>query len=120
MFASKLALPAAWLLLLGTAVAAPAPDTATTQQVANPADPFVTVDEAGIRRTVTPIMTTINGVPTLLTPAPQPDVTGSVLATGTDDVAQPAATDDKGAAAGAACSNTAGAFKPFCQPKHND
>ncbi|KAK4144373.1 uncharacterized protein C8A04DRAFT_11496 [Dichotomopilus funicola] len=50
-----LAIPAAaWLLLLGTASAVPAPPLEELPTTADPAAPWVTVDEAGATQTVTP------------------------------------------------------------------
>lgn len=116
MFTSKLALPAAWLLLLGAASAVPAPDKVAVRQAANPTDAWVTVDESGVPKTITPVMTTIDGVPTLLNAAPR-DVTVKTTSVG---AAQPRPTDDKGASDLEACSNANGEFHPFCLPKHND
>ncbi|KAL2128668.1 hypothetical protein VTI74DRAFT_8857 [Chaetomium olivicolor] len=125
MFPSKLTLPA-WLLLLGSTTAAPAPENVTARQAANPMDPWVTVNEDGVPKTVTPVQTTIKGTPTLLNAAPF-EVTANVftkrpfgILTTSTGAAQPVATNGKGAGALAACSNTNGDFKPFCLPKHND
>ncbi|KAK4241560.1 hypothetical protein C8A03DRAFT_30284 [Achaetomium macrosporum] len=116
----------AWLLLLGTASAVPKPTGLVARQGANPTDLWVTVDESGIPKTITPVLTTISGTPTLLSAAPY-DVTATVwtkhpygdLTTSTGP-GQPKATNDKGAGAFAACRNTDGEFKPFCLPKNND
>jgi hypothetical protein len=91
----------------------------------------VTVDEDGHARTITPVLTTVSGVPTLLSAAPY-EVTATVFTmrpwgykTTSTGAAQPAATNDKGAGAFAACrSSSIGDggedFKPFCLPKHQD
>ena len=112
MLAPKLVLPVAWLLFLGTASAAPASDN---KLVAG--EPWVTVDEDGQPKTVTPVLTTIHGTPTVIN-APPPDVTESVVQS--TDAAQPHPTKGKGGAAFAACHNTDGKYKPFCLPKEND
>lgn len=109
MFASKLILPAAWLLLLGTVSAAPAADKLDARQAADPVD----------SKTVTTILTTTDGAPTVVPGAAHDphDVTTTTEATSTDD-AQP----KKGGAGGPfpACHSTGGEFMPFCLPKNND
>ncbi|SPQ18341.1 f381ca63-ea10-4bda-8231-ca288ce67272 [Thermothielavioides terrestris] len=122
------ALPAVGLLLLGMGTVSATPRSAglVARQGANPTDPWVTVDEEGIPKTVTPVLTTISGTPTLLS-APPPDLTAtlftkhpnSILTTSTGP-AEPVPTNDNGTAAFPPCSNTDGEFKPFCRPKHND
>ncbi|KAK4116301.1 hypothetical protein N656DRAFT_774527, partial [Canariomyces notabilis] len=135
MLTSKFPLSAAWLLLLllvGTTSAAPARDQAlAARQAAQPTDPWVTVDEDGHARTITPVLATVSGVPTLLSAAPY-EVTATVFTmrpwgykTTSTGAAQPVATNDKGAGAFAACrSSSIGDggedFKPFCLPKHQD
>ncbi|GAB1310549.1 Mid2 domain-containing protein [Madurella fahalii] len=126
MLVSNLALPVAWLLLLDSVYATPAPDQVAARQAAAPTDPWVTVDAEGHPKTITPVWTTISGTPTLLSPAPF-DVTATVFTkrpygykTTSTGVAQPVATNDKGAGAFAACRNVDGEFRPFCLPRHRD
>ncbi|KAK3309933.1 uncharacterized protein B0T15DRAFT_18681 [Chaetomium strumarium] len=116
----------AWLLLLGTAAAVPKPTGLVARQAADLDNLWVTVDESGVPRTVTPVLTTISGTPTLLN-APPHDVTATVWTkhpygevTTITGPARPKATNDKGAGAFAACRNIDGEFKPFCMPKNND
>ncbi|KAK4128650.1 hypothetical protein N657DRAFT_639136 [Parathielavia appendiculata] len=99
---NKLAISAAWLLLLGA--------TSAAERAA--------VDSSDVTTTITTVLTTTTGVPTLLSTAPN-DATDSVLST-TTGAARPAPTNQKGAAELAACHNTDGEFRPFCLPKHND
>lgn len=124
-----LAIPAAaWLLLLGTASAVPAspPEELPT---ADPAAPWVTVDAAGVTKTVTPVPTVIDGVATILNAAPEATDAPSaelVPADGTLAGGDAAPGVDTGAGAGAGaggrheCHNLDGPFKPFCLPKHRD
>jgi hypothetical protein len=92
MFSSRLALQAAWLLLLGTASAVPAPEPAAVD-------------------TATSVSTTITGTSTHATDGELSPSTGA---------AKPVPTNDKGTDAFVACHNTDGEFKPFCLPKHTD
>ncbi|KAL2263553.1 hypothetical protein VTK26DRAFT_6289 [Humicola hyalothermophila] len=120
MFASRLVLPAAWLLFIATALAAPASDKLVA------GEPWVTVDEDGHPKTVTPVLTTIHGTPTVINAAPH-DVTATVsmghqageMVTSTGNAA-PRPTNKNGAGAFAVCHNTDGEHKPFCLPKNND
>jgi hypothetical protein len=99
MITCKLALPAAWLVLLGTASAVPAPEPAAVDAT-------------------TSVSTTITGTSTLLETATN-HATDSALGTSTGP-AKPVPTNDKGTDAFVACHNTDDEFKPFCLPKHND
>lgn len=112
---------AAWLLLLGTASAVPAPPLEELPTTADPAAPWVTVDEAGATQTVTPVPTTIDGVATILNAAPEATDAPSAELIPTDG--EPAGADT-GAGPGAGghreCRNSDGPFKPFCLPKHHD
>jgi Ykl077w/Psg1 (Pma1 Stabilization in Golgi) len=126
MFASKISLPAIWLLLLlGTTSALPAPDVTAAQEAANPTAVWVSVDASGQPRTVTPVLTTISGTPTVLSGAPY-DVTGTVftktnlaIATTETEAAVPTAVSPDGSGAFAACKSSDGDFKPFCAPLNN-
>ncbi|KAK3393583.1 hypothetical protein B0H63DRAFT_20602 [Podospora didyma] len=120
------------LLLLGTAFAIPAPARTVVAAIAarqdaasavNPTAAWVTVDESGKPRTITPIQTTISGTPTIISAAPY-DVTGTehtytnyaILTTSTGAIAAPQATATSGAGSFAVCKNKDGEFKPFCLP----
>jgi hypothetical protein len=117
----------AWLVLLGTAAAVPKPTGLVARQTADLDNLWVTVDESGIPRTVTPVLTTISGTPILLN-APPHDVTATVWTkhpygepTTITGPPRPKPTSGNGAGAFAACHNgTHGEFKPFCLPKNND
>ncbi|KXX75581.1 hypothetical protein MMYC01_206661 [Madurella mycetomatis] len=126
MFVFKLPLLAAWLLLLGSVSAAPAPDQVVATQAAASTDPWVTVDAEGHPKTITPTWTTIGGTPTLLSPAPF-DIPTTVSTkrpygyqTTNIGAAQSVTTNDKGAGASTTCRNVDGEFKPFCLPKHRE
>jgi len=132
----------AWLLLLilsGTASAVPHVNRSThtiaiaarqTDAPATPADPtapWVTVDESGRPKTVTPVLTTISGTPTIISGAPY-ELTGTVftqtrfdaiITTSTGVAAAPTANKGDGSGAFALCHNTEGDFAPFCEPKNN-
>lgn len=81
-------------------------------------DPWVSVDASGVPvATVTPVLTTVNGVATTISAAP-----ASLTATTTSQTdkkstasagAEPTAT---GGGSFLACHNTDGAFAPFCKP----
>ena len=128
-------LPATWLLLLGTAsavVIVPNSDRddgvvamAPRQTRAAAIDPWVTVDESGRPKSVTPVLTTVSSTPTVVSGAPY-DVTGTVftktayaVVTMSTGAAQPVATGADGSGAFAVCRNTDGAFAPFCEPRNN-
>lgn len=91
----------------------------------NPTELWVTVDESGRPKTVTPVLTTISGTPTVISGAPN-DVTGTVFTetkngayyTSTG-LAAPTATGKDGSGAFALCKNPDSEFTPFCEPKNN-
>jgi len=97
-----------------------------TQSAANPTDLWVTVDESGRPKTVTPILTTISGTPTIISGAPY-QVTGTVFTQTRADVKittstgaeQPKATGSDGSGSFALCRNRDGDHAPFCEPKNN-
>ncbi|KAK3899823.1 hypothetical protein C8A05DRAFT_46202 [Staphylotrichum tortipilum] len=89
---SRLALPAAWLLLLGAASASPAPAKTPSTQTATATDLIVTVDAAGVTRTIAPKAAGATASPAAVN-----------------------ATDST-----TACHNPDGEFKPFCLPKDKD
>ncbi|KAK0735030.1 hypothetical protein B0T26DRAFT_632653 [Lasiosphaeria miniovina] len=124
------------LLLLDAALAIPAAAPVAVRKnvvvarQATPASPnptaaWVTVDDSGHAKTVTPVLTTISGTPTVISAAPH-DATatvftynnfdGAVTSTGP---AEPQATNSEGAGAFAVCHNTDGNYKPFCSPTNN-
>lgn len=123
---------AAWLSLLSTVSAIPNPNAHNaiaprqTQPVVNPTEVWVTVDESGIPRTVTPVQTTISGTPTIISGAPY-EVTGTLFTSTRVDAklttvsgpAQPKATGTDGSGAFAVCHNLDGPFAPFCDPQNN-
>lgn len=86
-------------------------------------DLWVTVDEAGQPKTVTPVQTTIDGTPTVLSAAPNA-VTATVFTatnqgdvrTTTGTVPNPTPTATGGAGAFPVCHNKDGENAPFCLP----
>lgn len=121
MHASSSTLASAWLLLQ-TANAIPAASK-IARAAANPTDPWVTVEESGQPKTVTPVLTTISGTPTIISGAPN-DVTGTVftrtsmgeVSTRTGDPPIPTATATGGAGSFPVCHNKDGDKAPFCLP----
>lgn len=111
MLATRVALPAAWLLLLGCVSAVPA-------QAADPTHLSASVDGDAHSKTVlvAPVSTTTSGTATVLSPAAHE-------APATTSSAQPVPANDTGndAAGGSpACRNPDGEFRPFCLPRHHD
>jgi hypothetical protein len=83
-------------------------------------NPWVTVDANGRGSTVTPVLTTINGMATTLNPSPAAP-TASATTTATDDSAATTTSGDTSVTQTATgsfevCHNLAGAFVPFCTP----
>ncbi|KAK3362623.1 hypothetical protein B0T25DRAFT_10494 [Lasiosphaeria hispida] len=141
-------LAAAWLLLVGMGSAIPAVSVVavrennhaavdiaiaprqTEEPVPTPANPtalWVSVDESGNPKTMTPVLTTINGTSTILSGAPY-DVTGTVFTkidskasvTTSTGIAQATAANSNGSGAFALCRTTDDdPFKPFCEPRNN-
>ncbi|KAI1749808.1 hypothetical protein F4782DRAFT_533067 [Xylaria castorea] len=98
-----------------------APDSAYATDAA--LDPWVTVDVDGTASTVTPVLTTISGTPTILSGAP-PDITdpvftytsyGKVVTSTRSAPPAPTATGG-GAGSFAVCENMNGEFAPWCKP----
>ncbi|TPX09318.1 uncharacterized protein E0L32_009510 [Thyridium curvatum] len=114
-------------LLLGTASAAPRIAVPTLAPRADPTDLWVTVDESGKPVTVTPVLTTISGTPTVVSAAPH-EITGTVFTqtdngnvrTSTGDAPPPEATGKDGSGVFPVCKNVDGANAPFCQPEKGD
>ena len=129
MYASARVLPI--VLLFGAVAAVPAPGPTPTpvlgarDDAAN-LDPWVTVNESGQPKTITPVLTTISGTPTVISPAPYV-LTGSVFTetdngdvkTTTGAAPLPTATNSQGAGVFDVCKNQNGDFKPFCMPSNN-
>ncbi|KAI0859646.1 hypothetical protein F4860DRAFT_481738 [Xylaria cubensis] len=98
-----------------------APDIADATDPA--LDPWVTVDGDGTASTVTPVLTTISGTPTILSGAPH-DITATVFtytsygkvatSTGTAPPAPTATSNSAGSFA--LCENMDGEFAPWCKP----
>ncbi|KAI0450552.1 hypothetical protein F5B21DRAFT_490468 [Xylaria acuta] len=84
--------------------------------------PWVTVNDDGKASTVTPVLTTISGTPTVLSGAPH-DITATVftytsygkVVTSTGSAPAPTATG-KNAGSFAVCDNMDGEFAPWCKP----
>ena len=127
MHAPRRLLPA--FLLLGAVAAIPAPQPAPTPVVdaredKPNLDPWVTVNESGQPKTVTPVLTTISGTPTVISPAPY-ELTGTVFTqtdngdvrTTTGPAPLPTATNAGGGGVFDLCRNTdADKLAPFCLP----
>lgn len=127
MLASAGLLPAAVLLLLEAATAAPQPTRIARQETAAAATaPWVTIGPSGTT-TITPVQTTINGTPTLISGAPD-DLTATVftqtnnaiVSTSTGNPPLPTATDSQGGGSFPVCQNTNGPGAPFCLPATGD
>lgn len=79
--------------------------------------PWVSVNESGKPKTITPVLTTISGTPTTLSPAPFA-VTASVSTQTSTGSSAPKATSPNGAFA--ICTNTSpSSLAPFCSPENN-
>ncbi|KAK2749060.1 hypothetical protein CKAH01_06557 [Colletotrichum kahawae] len=121
--------PLALALLLGGALAAPAPTPAAPlaarADVLAPTAAWISVAGDGVPSTVTPVPTTISGTPTYASAAPNA-LTGSVftitdfrlvkVTTSTGAPPVPTADHKNGQGAFAPCSNSNGDFAPFCDP----
>ena len=109
------------LLLAGPAAAA----RIGVRAGAAPTDPWVTVDESGTPKTVTPVVTTISGTPTIISGAPN-DLTATVFtrtsqgAVSTSTGAAPLTKDTAAAGGGGAGAfpicHAAASRAPFCDP----
>ncbi|KAI0399080.1 hypothetical protein F4802DRAFT_591083 [Xylaria palmicola] len=117
---------AASLLLLAAAHAIPNPVHPLEPRATDAAlEPWVTVNDDGKPSTVTPVLTTVSGTPTVVDGAPH-DVTATVftytsygkIVTSTGEPPGPTATStgDDGAGSFAQCSNLDGEFAPWCHP----
>ncbi|KAI0121234.1 hypothetical protein BJ170DRAFT_152220 [Xylariales sp. AK1849] len=89
--------------------------------------PWVTVGDDGTPKTVTPVLTTISGTPTIISAAPI-ELTGTVftetnygeVTTSTGTAPAPTATASDGAGSFLSCSNKDGVNAPFCQPTEGE
>ncbi|KAI0466225.1 hypothetical protein F4859DRAFT_519248 [Xylaria cf. heliscus] len=117
---------AAGLLLAAAAHAIPNPLQPRATDTATPTDaalePWVTVNDDGQASTVTPVLSTIDGTPTVISGAPH-DVTATVFTytsygkviTSTGEAPGPTATGQS-AGSFAVCDNMDGEFAPWCKP----
>ena len=86
-------------------------------------EPWVKVDENGKPKTVTPVFTTIDGTPTVVSAAPHA-ITATVftktahgeIRTSTGAPPPKATNKKNGSGAFGVCKNLDGEFKPFCEP----
>ncbi|KAI1378868.1 hypothetical protein F4677DRAFT_443350 [Hypoxylon crocopeplum] len=86
-------------------------------------EPWVTVNEDGKPSTVTPVLSTISGTPTVISGAPH-DLTATVftetnygkVSTSTGSAPIPTATDSEGAGSFPVCQNKGGDHAPWCLP----
>jgi hypothetical protein len=83
-------------------------------------DPWVSVDASGIPlATITPVLTTIDGVTSVINAAP-PSLTATTTSTQGDSKATPISGTDVPTSTGGGsyllCHNTDGDFAPFCKP----
>ncbi|KAI8623208.1 hypothetical protein F5Y19DRAFT_481954 [Xylariaceae sp. FL1651] len=109
---------ASLLLASGHAIPNPLQPRATDAAL----EPWVTVNEDGKPSTVTPVLTTISGTPTVISGAPH-DITATVftetnygkVTTSTGSAPLPTATD-KSAGSFAVCQNEDGDLAPWCLP----
>lgn len=118
---SRFASIAAATLLLATASAIPNPLHPRATDAA--LEPWVTVNDEGKPATVTPVLSTVSGTPTVISGAPH-DVTATVFtytsygkvltSTGTTPPAPVATGNSTGSFA--VCDNLDGKFAPWCRP----
>ncbi|KAI1319645.1 hypothetical protein F5Y16DRAFT_390690 [Xylariaceae sp. FL0255] len=120
-------LAAATLLLASTSYAIPQPTRVQPRQTTNTLAPWVTVGSDGSRSTVTPVLSTVDGTPTVVNGAPH-DLTatdyttttmGEIL-TSTAAPPAPTTTNTDGAGSFSVCNNLDGDLAPWCQPAQND
>ncbi|KAI5859561.1 hypothetical protein GGS23DRAFT_313162 [Durotheca rogersii] len=117
MYASRSAVATALLFSLATAVPNLRP-----RQTDAALQPWVTIGEDGSPSTVTPVLSTVDGTPTVISGAPH-DLTATVFTTtnygkvSTSTGTAPLATPTGGqAGAFPVCHNKDGEFAPWCQP----
>ncbi|KAI0845645.1 hypothetical protein F5Y00DRAFT_163407 [Daldinia vernicosa] len=119
MYASKSAVGSALLFSLASAMPNLHP-----RQTDSALEPWVTVNEDGKPSTVTPVLSTISGTPTVISGAPH-DLTATVFtetnygkvstSTGTAPIATPTG-GSAGAGSFPVCHNKDGDYAPWCQP----
>lgn len=103
------AMLAAASVVLASPAPVPAPAADTTTAPLAPTDAWVSVGSDGTAKTITPLLTTISGTPTVL--SAKPTVSGTASST-----EQPEATATNGAGSFPVCSNVDGDLAPFCAP----
>ncbi|OAA54166.1 hypothetical protein SPI_09100 [Niveomyces insectorum RCEF 264] len=102
---------------------APAPSPADADPSAAapslpPTAPWVSVDDKGTAHTVTPVLTTIDGTPTVVSAEPTTTTTAleRTMTASRTAADQPQATATNGAGSFPVCHNTDGPTAPFCAP----
>ncbi|CAK7226315.1 hypothetical protein SCUCBS95973_006160 [Sporothrix curviconia] len=90
---------------------APAPAADTTTAALQPTNAWVSVGNDGTTKTITPVLTTISGTPTVISAEPTANSTAS-------SSGPPEATATNGAGSFPVCSNVDGDLAPFCAPSN--
>ncbi|CAK7228984.1 hypothetical protein SBRCBS47491_007095 [Sporothrix bragantina] len=90
---------------------APAPAAETTTAALAPTNAWVSVGSDGAAKTITPVLTTISGTPTVI--SAEPTTTGTASSS-----VPPEATATNGAGSFPVCSNVDGYLAPFCAPSN--
>ncbi|KAL1898584.1 hypothetical protein Sste5346_003488 [Sporothrix stenoceras] len=98
-------------IVLASPAPVPAPAVDTTTAPLAPTDAWVSVGSDGTAKTITPLLTTISGTPTVL--SAKPTVSGTASST-----EQPEATATSGAGSFPVCNNVDGDLAPFCAPSN--
>lgn len=118
---------ATWLMLSGTSSAMPAgvfesteasitgssTATAVAPDITALTALWTTVNDRGRPITVTPVLTTIDGTPTVISAAPVPTSDDEIII---DDELPPF--EKTGSGAFEQCHNKDGPYAPFCEPSH--
>jgi hypothetical protein len=102
---------AAASVVLASPAPVPVPAADTTTAPLAPTDAWVSVGNDGAAKTITPVLTTISGTPTVL--SAKPTVSGTASST-----EQPEATATNGAGSFPVCNNVNGDLAPFCAPSN--
>ncbi|CAK7200816.1 hypothetical protein SEUCBS139899_003515 [Sporothrix eucalyptigena] len=106
---SLLALLAASSSVFATPAPTPAADTTTA--TLQPTNAWVSVGSDGVAKTITPVLTTISGTPTVISAEPTTSGTAS-------SSVPPEATATSGAGSFPVCNNVDGYLAPFCAPSN--
>ncbi|KAI3319277.1 hypothetical protein HD806DRAFT_509542 [Xylariaceae sp. AK1471] len=122
----RLASIAAASLLLASSHAIPNPSPLQPRTTDAALEPWVTVNEDGKPSTITPVLSTVDGTPTVISGAPH-DVTATVFTTtsygkvitSTGSAPLPTATGES-AGSFAVCNNLDGDLAPWCLPKGDE